>query len=381
MLHVLHIVAALPEEGGGLATFVVQLATAEAAHGHDVSIATLSPHPLPPMARLAEKHGVRVVAFRPSRPRAVYFSWTMLRGLRRIVRGADVVHVHCDWTFPVWWGCHCALAESKPLAMSPHGSFDPVRLAHSAWKKSLVGWLDRRYLRRADFVHTTSESESGWMRTLLGESSRIVAVPPGVSPPPGDVPPPGGRSTRNLLCLGRLHPLKGIDLLLEGIARIAPAGRQALRLLVCGPDEGGERKRLEVLAEKLGIGGCVEFRGAVPPGKVGELLAACDALVLPSRSENFGIVVAESLAAGRPAIGTKATPWDVLEREHCGWWCETSAEGLQGAVEGFLATSDPELREMGRRGRAYAADHLRWEKTAAVLLGAYERARGRKESP
>jgi glycosyltransferase involved in cell wall biosynthesis len=188
---------------------------------------------------------------------------------------------------------------------------------------------------------------------------------------------------RKLLYLGRLHPLKGLDLLLEALARIQEmddsASRRPVELLVCGPDEAGERGRLEALAEKLGVGDAITFRGPVPPRERWGLLAACDALVLPSRSENFGIVVAEALAVGRPAITTKAAPWEALARNRCGWWCETSAGGLCAALGEFLSASDADLADMGTRGRALAAARFQWGKTAADLSSAYAAAVARKE--
>ena len=164
-MRILHIVAGLPPEGGGLSELVPRMAEAEMRLGHLVTLVTRGgkSEGLALAAIEAEKAGVRLLRCSPSWPGFVFFSWQMLRDLRAIVRQADVVHVHGNWTFPVWWACRCALLEGKPLVMSPQGSFDPVRLRHSAWKKRAVGWLDRWCLRRAAAVHVTSEAERGWV--------------------------------------------------------------------------------------------------------------------------------------------------------------------------------------------------------------------------
>jgi glycosyltransferase involved in cell wall biosynthesis len=111
--------------------------------------------------------GVRVVTFRRCWPHYLYFSWGMLLGLGREIRDVDVVHVHSNWTFPVWWGCWCALRAKKILVMSPRGCLDPIRLKHSAWKKRLAGWMDRWFLNRASVIHATCEAEKEWVRDFL----------------------------------------------------------------------------------------------------------------------------------------------------------------------------------------------------------------------
>ena len=115
-MKILHILAGVPP-GGGMAESVPALCRHLRQLGHEVTLATLD-GPLSEAARAAEAAGVRLVRFAPSWPRALYFSWQMLRGLPALARAADVVHVHSNWTFPVWWGCRCALKMGKPLVMS-----------------------------------------------------------------------------------------------------------------------------------------------------------------------------------------------------------------------------------------------------------------------
>ena len=110
---------------------------------------------------------MRVATFQRSWPQAAYFSWGMLMGLGKEVQEADVVHVHSSWTCPVWWGAWLALRHKKTLVMSPHGAFNPLQLKHSAWKKRLVGGMDRWLLRRASVIHATCEAEAEWVRDFL----------------------------------------------------------------------------------------------------------------------------------------------------------------------------------------------------------------------
>lgn len=146
------------------------LSRALKAQAHDVTVASLDAGIAAPIEE-AQSEGVRVVRFKPSQPHFLFYSSTMRHGLSEFVREADVVHVHSNWTFPVWWGAWLALRQKKTLVMSPHGALDPVRLKHSAWKKKAVGWMDRWLLRRADVVHATCEEENAWIQAFLGKCS------------------------------------------------------------------------------------------------------------------------------------------------------------------------------------------------------------------
>jgi len=393
-MRILHIVAGVPP-GGGIAESVPTLCRHLRKLGHEVTLATLD-GPLSDAALAAEAAGVRLVRFDPSFPYALYFSWSMLRNLSTLAREADVVHVHSNWTFPVWWGCRCALRAHKPLVMSPRGCLDPVRLHHSAWKKRLVGWLDRSFLTKAAVIHVTAECERDWVRAYLGTcGAEIAVIPNGI-----ELEPRNTRKTRNceegkartLLYLGRLHPLKGLDLLVEAWARVKGSvsskplsvsskplsvsgkpikvsgksgnvcGRTEVpeetdydlrltvngaswQLIIAGPDEQGTLKALKAQAERLGLTvsrqlltvncepaadgsrasdpdirltACrspftdLVFMGPVYGERKALLLSQADLFVLPTRSDNFGIAVAEALASGVPVVCTKGAPWEEL---------------------------------------------------------------------
>ncbi|MDD5704322.1 MAG: glycosyltransferase, partial [Kiritimatiellae bacterium] len=257
-MRILHIVAGLSPESG-IAVVVLALANAQTQLGHQAKVLTLSDDAGGTGAE-GDDAPIPVVRFRRAWPKALCWSWGLFRALPRLVRKADAVHVHSNWTFPVWWGCLCALMAGKWLVMSPHGNCDPVRLRHSAWKKRAVAWLDRALLRRANAIHATSEAEAEWVKkflkieqskapaergcmkrrstldarrsTLSSPASkdqpkpRIVVIPNGVEMALGSgqlavVREAGTSGPRTVLYLGRLHPLKGLELLVEawGILR------------------------------------------------------------------------------------------------------------------------------------------------------------------
>jgi glycosyltransferase involved in cell wall biosynthesis len=372
-MRILHVVAGLPAAGGGLADAVARMAWEACRLGHDVTIATVAGRddPLASAAREAEAAGVRIVRHEPSAPRAIYFSRHMLRGLAALAARADVVHVHSNWTFPVWWGCQTAISAGRPLVMSPHGCLDPVRLAHSAWKKRLAGCFDQRYLRQADVIHATSEAERDWIEQYAGGRPRIEVIPIGVDLPALRETANPAERTRTVLSLGRLHPLKGLDLLLDGwnraIRALPPAARW--ELVIAGPDEQGTQEMLERRARELGLAN-VTFSGPLYGADKHRALADADLFVLPSRSENFGIVVAEALAAGVPVITTKGTPWSEIESS-CGWWVDAAAEPLAHALSSAMRLSDAERAAMGARGRELVAAKYQWASVGQAMAELY----------
>jgi len=373
-MRILHEVAGLPQAGGGLAEFVPRLALAERRLGHDVTIATVcqAEEPLSSAGETSAAGGVRIVRYTPSPPRSLFFSAEMFHGLAGLVADADLVHVHSHWTFPVWWTCHSALQAGKPLVISPHGCLDPVRLMHSAWKKRIAGVLDSRYLRNADVIHATSETEQGWIRRYVGKEPRIVVIPSGVELPEivSTTLRPAER-VRQVLYLGRLHPLKGLDLLIEAwqLATSAFIPGQPWRLLITGPDEQGMRGRLEAQAGSLGITN-ITFSGALHGEQKARALAETDVFVLPSRSENFGIAVAEALAAGVPVITTKATPWSELAGT-CGWWVDVDTESLAAALSQAIRLTDAQREAMGQHGRALVGSKFQWESVGRAMENLY----------
>ena len=416
-MHILHIVAGLPP-GGGIAEAVPALCRHLLKQGHTVVLATVARADvrLSAAAEQATEAGVRVVRFKPCSPHVLFFSLEMWLGLGRLVREADIVHVHSHWTFPVWWGCWCARRAGKKLVMSPQGCLDPVRLRHSAWKKRLVGWMDRYFLRRADAIHVTSEAEKGWverwmekLKTESGTRKRkggwgpVVVIPNGVEAAAfagiGDREAisrrwPECRGKRVALFLSRIHPLKGLGMLIDAWAEIPHAGWQ---LLVVGADEAGHEAEIKARVERRGLTGAVTFGGPRYGDEKVAVMQAADLFVLPTHSENFGIVVAEALACGVPVITTKGTPWGELEKcvnallrycvnkaitqsgnqafhaERAGWWIDIGVEPLARALVEAMGLTDEERRAMGENGRRLVEAKYQWPRIAGEMEKVYEK--------
>ena len=213
-----------------------------------------------------------------------------------IVPGTGLVRIHGSWLPVLWRAARKARGVGARLEVRPAGSYDPVRLAYHGWKKRLVGLFERRMLRKADAVLATCAAEEEWIHAYEPSAcvertdlSRFYALDP----------PEATGPMRHFLYLGRRHPLKGLDILeeaLRGMGRITRSVSESggVHLRISAP------RPFDVRIESAAFGADKEAA-----------FAWCDALVLPTLSENFGIVVAEALAHGKPAVTTDGAPaWE-----------------------------------------------------------------------
>jgi glycosyltransferase involved in cell wall biosynthesis len=260
-----------------------------------------------------------------------------------------------------------AARARKPLVISPRGMLSPVALAFSGTRK-MVAWrlFQAKALRQAACLHATSEAEFADIRAL-GLTNPVAIIPNGI-----DLPPDAPRKTfaqRTVLSLGRLHPKKGLPQLLRAWAQVETRFPDWV-LRIAGPAEGGHDADLRTLASRLGLAR-ISIEGPIyGPEKLAAYRAA-DLFVLPSLDENFGLTVAEALAAGTPVICTKGAPWAGLESQGCGWWVDQGESALAHALSATMKMPQEQLWSMGARGRLWMARDYSWDRIAIEMLGVY----------
>jgi glycosyltransferase involved in cell wall biosynthesis len=171
------------------------------------------------------------------------------------------------------------------------------------------------------------------------------------------------------LFLGRVHPKKGLPMLIEAWARVRPNGWY---LQIAGPDEAGHRAEVQNAIFAAGLSEVVFFVGPIGGEKKEYAFSNAELFVLPTHSENFGIVVAEALAHGLPVLTTTGAPWSTLAERGCGWRVDATVEGIAKGLR--QATScDPEtLYAMGTKGREWVQTELGWERVAKEVIATYE---------
>ncbi len=279
-------------------------------------------------------------------------------------RRAQILHNHSLWVMPNVYPGYAVHGTACRLVTSPRGVLDPWALRRSRWKKrALWLWGQRHTLQRTDCFHATSESELRSIRAA-GLRAPVAVIPNGIDVPL-ELPPLHREGPRRLLFLGRLHPTKGVDLLLYAWTAVAPRFPE-WELQIVGPDEGGYGRQMQRLAADLGAPR-TRFVAPLYGDAKHRAFAEASLFVLPTHTENFGMAVAEALAAGTPAIVSRGAPWEGLERERCGYWIERSVEALEASLAAALALPEDELREMGARGRAWMLRDYSWSRVGAEM--------------
>ena len=275
--------------------------------------------------------------------------------------GLDIVHQHGVWLDIFRDTAKWTRRANVDLIVSPHGMLEPWALNHKKWKKKLAWTLYQKSdLQHAKAFHACSEQEAQNIRKL-GFKQPIAVIPNGVQLP--ELTPDTLKSknqkpkVRTALFLSRISSKKGLPMLLDAWKTLAPAGWQ---LVIAGNDYDGYLSVIERKILELELSDVCELVGPLFGEAKEAAFRNADLFVLPSHSENFGIVVTEALGYQVPVLTTTGCPWQELDTEHCGWWVEPTPKGIENGLKAALATSDEQCREMGQRGRALVERNYLW---------------------
>jgi glycosyltransferase involved in cell wall biosynthesis len=379
-MRVLHITAyyAPAYVYGGPPRSVHGLVLALQRQGVDVDVFTTDANGsdrLPPQVTGSDTfEGVPVRYFQRDWPSQPIGSRRLARALRGAVPACDIVHIHGLWNRVVWAAAREARRAGVPYVVSPRGMLERAARAHHPWLKR-VGWalVERQTVRRAALLHATSERELETLRELA-PASRVALVPNGIDVGSNDVVPDEAQrdlgpsaSGPIVLFLGRLHPIKRLDLLIDAFA-LARARRPDAQLVIAGPDETSLRPLLESRAREAM--GATIWLGEVDRRRARALLAAASVLVMCSDSESFGMSVIEAMDAGVPVVVTRTCPWSEVEAHGAGFWVEQRADAIADALLRIFERPDL-AHEMGARGRALVATRYGWNAVAQSLAARY----------
>jgi glycosyltransferase involved in cell wall biosynthesis len=240
-------------------------------------------------------------------------------------------------------------------------------LERRRWKKAPY-WLlhERRHLLRAAALHATAAAERAAIERAI-PGARVFVAPNGIA---AIAPPAVQRRDDRIVFLGRLHPIKGFDVLIPALSVLARE-RPDVETLFAGPDDCGEWLRAQALASRCDPRPRIRYIGPVTGTAKLELLASARALVLTSHTENFGQVVLEALACGTPAVVGKACPGEQLNETGAGRWVENAPNAIAAALHGILAR-DADVRSLTSAALRLAA-RFTWQSTAQLMIAEYHR--------
>lgn len=333
--------------------------------------------------RRLEPPGVTSISVLPS------MFWRRLRGWSPALAAAiskvaservDIIHHHGLWMYPGIYARRAANRFGVPLVISPRGMLDSWSLRRGVVRKAFASAAyERRNLRTARLFHATSDMEAEAIRRY-GLKQPIAVISNGIELPDSDATLPralvedrlpGLRGRRAVLFMGRLHPKKGLDMLI-GAWSTLQRDIPGWHLVIAGPDQGGLRGELEAaVARDSTIRDNVTFSGMLEGTLKDAVLDHADVFVLPTRSENFGMAIAEALAHGVPVVTTTAAPWPDLVTYDCGWWVAPEPKAITEALRSAMLRTPEERRAMGARGRRYASERFSWDSVGAQMVEMY----------
>ena len=321
----------------------------------------------------------------------------MLPQLIRMSRWAQVVHVTGLFSAASVLAVATALATElghaacssfppRPqpaVVVSPRGALLPWALRQGRQRKQRFLSVLAPLLRQVHGWHATSEEEAQATRTILAElgalAAKVRVVAPGLAHDLRSWVSPEGRSPNSqLVVLGRVHPVKNLELALHALACLR-AQVPAASLVIAGPmADPAYAAELRAKAEALGLRDAVKWPGLVTGEAKQRLLAGSAALWLCSHMESFGNVVIEALAAGTPVIATQTTPWQRLEPAAVGRWVPTDAAALAAAtVELLTRQAEPSSREsLAARCQGFVRAHFSLEQSELEMRQLYRSALG-----
>lgn len=319
--------------------------------------------------------GPRVQAFPVKGPAGLQYAHGMEPALELLA--PDVIDVQGLWT----WTSRVSLKHwrrhHKPYVVTPRGMLDPWARRNSAWKKHLfAAFAETAHLHHAHCLRATADMEAEHFRKM-GLRAPIAVVPNAIFIP--ELSPRPAPLRRRALFLSRIHPKKGVDVLLQVWAMLQNSHTD-WDLVIAGIDENGHETELKVQAGRLRLER-VTFLGPAHGAAKDALYRGSDLFVLPTHSENFGLVVAEALAQEVPVITTTNAPWAGLEKKRCGWWIPLNQKRLADSMAHAMSLPRAELWKMGSRGRAWVKTDFAPEQVAAKMRDVYLWCAGRTERP
>ncbi|MBM4377465.1 MAG: glycosyltransferase [Deltaproteobacteria bacterium] len=366
-MKILHILPSIHDEASGPSVSVRRLAEEQGKLGHDVELHVLDYGPIPPV------EGVSVFSHellwkRTALGRRIGVSVQLTTALRRSGLTADVIHNHSLWMYP---NVLAPLLGGRPgfvSVFSPRGTLNDAAFERSRFAKEIVWRAGQRLaLDRANLVHATSDEEAEFVRARDREKL-VCVVPNGV-----DVPAPTGRAVRGrtALFLGRIHPIKRLELLLDAWSLVDSVDS---RLQIVGDGDPAYVASLKERAKRMGLRN-VEWVGPLYGEHKWDAFRRAAVSALTSGSENFGMAVAESLACGTPVVVTKTVPWARVAEFGVGSWVDSDAGAIARSLSFWLQSEPGKQDAVERAAIRFVEDKFSWRTAASRLLQHIESAR------
>lgn len=350
-MKILHAIKTLNSKDGGPTRCIHGLCMSQASLGHEVSI-------------ICEESDVAKSAI----------NYTIIQNhgemnlidMMDLIRQFDVVHLNGVWPLFNHRITIAAVKCGVPIVVNPHGMLQQWAINTKKWKKRLAWWLyQKRDLLLAKKLVVTADIEANDVLKIL-PNANVVLLPNGIESQ-GCAKLQPSKGLRRALFLSRIHEKKGIQDLIPAWCECV---NEDWELIVAGPDTDGLWKTIanKYELEKHNI----KYVGSIDGKEKAELYRSADVFILPTYSENFGLVVPEALSVGTPVITTTGTPWSNLPSIGCGWYIEPGYEALVVELPKILNKSKNDLFQMGQKGIVYIRNEFSWSQIANKSIDIYK---------
>ncbi|MCH8164887.1 MAG: glycosyltransferase [Planctomycetes bacterium] len=382
-MKIVHYLGRMRLEDGGVVRAVLDLCEALAQRGHDVTMLTLDATDVPQSWIPGGDGRPRVETLERRVGPWTRLNRSAIAHARQRIGSADVVHLHVLWD-PVCLGlARLARQSGVPYFISLHGMLDDWCMAQKGLKKRMyLAVAGRRLLEQAKAVHCTAQAEQDQSRKWYTHGRPIVVPLIFDAAPFEDLPgpelahrdfPKGFTGDAVVLFVGRLHPIKRIDLLIDSAARLRDDGL-AIKVLIVGSGEPQYEQALRRLVEQQQMSGRVEFLGFVSGRRKLARYQAADVVVLPSRHENWGFVLVEALACATPVVTTRAVnTWPELQASGGAAIVEPTSQAMASALS-VIVRDQSNRDKMGQQGRAWVLETLTVDRVAERYESLYRAA-------
>ena len=262
---------------------------------------------------------------------------------------ADIVHLS-SFFFPTSFvTAFAARFLKKKIVWSARGELDTAALNHSSLRKRPILWSIKKFIGQYPVFHSTCDEETAYIKKVFGEEARVFQIPNYI-----EIPAKIERNAgKYLLYIGRIHPKKAIDNLIKAVSISEEFMKSQFVLKIAGTGKKEFVSDLKRLIEKLDLNEKVYIVGQVEGIEKQRILTDAFWTIMPSHTENFGIVVLESLSQSTPVIASTGSPWASLETEKIGFWTENSPETLASKINQILKMPGDEYKDYRQRCRSF----------------------------
>lgn len=285
----------------------------------------------------------------------------------------DILHQHGIWMPVSLLSIKLKKKTKIKKILQPHGFLMPYSRNLSKIKKDFIFSIYEKYnIESSDLLVACAKNEALVLKDLFPNKD-IAIIPNGISDKFFYTKNETKNFTRKkrMLFLSQIVPVKGIERVIKSINKIGLGKFSNWEFLIAGYEDIQYKRILDKMISDFGLKDVVKFIGPKFGLEKIKIFDNSDVFLLPSYSENFGIVVAEALSRGIPVLTTKGTPWQELELNNCGFWVDNSDTGIKNGILQILQKQDEELKAMGLRGKKLIREKYLWSKCSQKTIDIY----------